>query len=140
MRLVIADPTALVVDEPDVTSIRAEDGSGSFGVLQGHADFLTTLPPSVIAWRTARGQERFCAVRRGILTVQGGAEVMVSTREAHPGEDLDRLEAEVVARYRSEAEQERTASTAAARLRMQTIRRIVEALKGGVRLGAELQP
>jgi F-type H+-transporting ATPase subunit epsilon len=56
--------------------------------------------------------------------------VAIATREAHPGDDLDRLEAEVVAGYRRGEESERTERTAAAKLRMQAIRRMVAALDG----------
>jgi F-type H+-transporting ATPase subunit epsilon len=40
-----------VIDDPDVVAVRAEDESGSFGILSGHADFLTALTVSVVAWR-----------------------------------------------------------------------------------------
>ncbi len=43
MRLRIVTPLAVVVDESDVTALRAEDESGSFGILPHHADFLTSL-------------------------------------------------------------------------------------------------
>ena len=38
MRLLISDPTKVVADHADVVSVRAEDASGSFGILQGHAE------------------------------------------------------------------------------------------------------
>ena len=135
MRLLITDPAAVVADELDVASIRAEDDSGGFGVLPGHADFLTTLVPSIVSWRAKDGKERYCAVGRGILTVRGGSEVLVSTREAHLGDDLQQLETIVLSHYRAEAEEERAASTTAARLRIQTIRQIVQSLRGGGALG-----
>jgi F-type H+-transporting ATPase subunit epsilon len=140
MRLLITDPISVVVDAPDVLSVRAEDESGSFGVLPGHADFLTTLALSVVAWRDAAGARRYCAVRRGILTVSGGDQVQVATREAHLGDDPDELENVVLAGYRAQSEAERTASTAAARLRMQAIRRIAGLLKAGKASGAERSP
>jgi F-type H+-transporting ATPase subunit epsilon len=138
MRLLITDPISVIVDAPDVLWVRAEDESGSFGVLPGHADFLTTLALSVVAWRAAAGARRYCAVRRGILTVSGGDQVLVATREAHLGDDLGELENVVLAGYRAQSEAERTASTAAARLRMQAIRRIAGLLKVGKASGAEL--
>jgi len=51
MRLLITTPTAVVIDDPDVVTVRAEDESGSFGILNGHADFLTALTVSVVSWR-----------------------------------------------------------------------------------------
>jgi F-type H+-transporting ATPase subunit epsilon len=137
MRLLITDPVSVVADTPDVRALRAEDESGSFGILPGHTDFLTTLSLSVVAWRDAAGASHYCAVRRGILTVRGGEEVLIATREAHLGDDLDTLETVVLAGYRAQVEAERSASTAAARLRMQAIRRIVSLLKAGRTAGAE---
>lgn len=130
MRLRITDPMAIVVDR-DVVSVRAEDASGSFGILRGHADFLTALAISVVSWREADGRAGYCAVRGGILTVSGGEDVAVATREAHAGDDLDALQSVVLAGYRAHVEAERTGRTASARLRMQAIRRMVEALQGG---------
>lgn len=139
MRLLITDPARIVADHDDVASIRAEDASGSFGILGGHADFLTALEISVVSWRHADGRQGFCAVRQGILTVAGGREVKVATREAHVGDDLDQLERDVLAAYRAHVDADRTNRTAAARLRTQAIRQMVAALRGGLSVG-ELRP
>jgi F-type H+-transporting ATPase subunit epsilon len=129
MRLLITDPTEVVADHADVTSVRAEDESGSFGVLEGHADLLTVLSVSVVSWRRADGEAGCCAVRRGVLSVHGGKEVAIATREAQLGSDIETLEASVLARFHAEAEAERTARVATMRLHMEAIRRIVEALR-----------
>ena len=71
MKLRITDPTAILVDT-DVRSVRAEDASGSFGILSGHADFLTALGVSIVSWRGLDGAPGYCAVRNGILTVSHG--------------------------------------------------------------------
>jgi F-type H+-transporting ATPase subunit epsilon len=129
MRLLITDPTAIVVDHADVTSLRAEDESGSFGILNGHADLLTALRISVVAWRHADGKLEYCAIRRGVLTVRGGNQIAIATREAQRGDDLDALQASVLTRFRSDAEAERAGRAAATRLHTEAIRRIVEALR-----------
>jgi len=87
----------------------------------------------VVSWRLADGSRSHCAVRHGILTVREGAEVNIATREAHVGDSLEQLQATVLRRYRQSREAELTGRTAAARLRMQAIRRMVEALQGGAR-------
>lgn len=132
MRLLITDPAQIVADHPDVDAVRAEDATGNFGILNGHADFLTALEISVVSWRHADGRQGFCAIRQGILTVSGGRDVQVATREAHIGDDLDALERDVLAGYRAHIDADRTSRTAAARLRTQAIRQMVAALRGGV--------
>lgn len=130
MRLRVTDPMSIVVDR-EVVSVRAEDASGSFGILPGHADLVTVLEISVLSWREASGKSGYCAVRNGILTMSDGAHVEVATREAHVGQAIEELEDVVLAGYRAHREAERTSRTAAAKLRMQAIRRMVEALQGG---------
>lgn len=129
MRLLITTPTAVIADEPDVAAVRAEDETGSFGILQGHADFLTVLAVSVVAWRRPDGKQRYCAVRRGVLRVSDGNEVAIATRDAITGDDLDHLEQVVVGQLRSELETERTARTESLRLQMKAIRQIVRYLR-----------
>ena len=68
MKLNIVTPLSVVV-ESDIRSLRAEDKSGSFGILTGHADFLTSLTVSVVSWTTLTGTAGYCAVRGGVLTV-----------------------------------------------------------------------
>ena len=129
MRLLITDPTAVIADHADIESVRAEDDSGSFGMLDGHADLLTVLAVSVLSWRHRDGRAGFCAVRRGVLRVHGGRQVSVATRQAQPGDDLETLEREVLQRFRAEIDAERSGRVAALRLQAQAVRRIVEALR-----------
>lgn len=129
MRLLITTPTAVVVDEPDAVAVRAEDESGSFGILPGHADFLTALTVSVASWRRANGARRFCAVRRGVLSVSRGSLVAIATREALVGDDLDHLEHVVLASFCNNVEAERTARTSSLQLQMKAIRQIVRYLR-----------
>lgn len=137
MRLRIVTPLSVVLDE-DVDSLRAEDESGTFGVLPGHAPFLTALAISIVSWRKA-DVEGFCAVRGGVLTVGGGVSatsVDIATREAVPGDDLATLDAEVLARFQSDADEERTEHVETVRLQLNAIRRMVSRLKAGSDAGA----
>jgi F-type H+-transporting ATPase subunit epsilon len=129
MRLLITTPTAVVIDDPAVEAVRAEDESGSFGILSGHADFLTALTISLVSWRRADGARRYCAVRRGVLSVSEGSLVAIATREAIAGDDLDHLEHVVLAGFRDAVEAERAARTASLQLQMNAIRRIVRYLR-----------
>ncbi len=129
MRLRIVTPLSVVVDE-DVDSLRAEDASGSFGILQGHAPFLTALAISIVSWRKA-GREGFCAVRGGALTVTARTSVAITTREAVAGEDLATLDREVLARFQSEADAERVDHVETVQLQLNAIRRMVSRLSAG---------
>lgn len=129
MRLLITSPVAVVVDDRDVVAVRAEDETGSFGILPGHTEFLTVLSVSVVGWRHAGGEQRFCAVRRGVLTVRRGSEVAIATRQALVGEDLEHLEDVVLAEFRGAAEAERTARVRSIELHMKAIRQIVKYLR-----------
>jgi len=129
MRLLITNPTAVVIDDPDVLAVRAEDETGSFGILEHHADLLTVLTVSVVAWRRVDGRHRYCAVRRGVLRVEGGSEVSLASREAIVGDDLDHLEQVVLAQLRNALDAERTARTESLQLQMKAIRQIVRYLR-----------
>jgi F-type H+-transporting ATPase subunit epsilon len=129
MRLDITTPFATVLHTDEAVHIRAEDTSGAFGVLHGHADFLTVLDVSVLTWRDARESEHYVALRSGVLSVRGGNSVTVTTAEAVAGEDLHRLEADVLTRFHRQADEERAAHTDAQRLHLAAIRQIMRLLR-----------
>jgi F-type H+-transporting ATPase subunit epsilon len=129
MRLRIITPLSVVVDDDEVTALRAEDASGGFGILPGHADFLTCLSISVVGWRRADAGRRYCAVRGGVLTVAGGRELAIAAREAVAGEDLATLDATVLERFRADIEAERTEHVESTRLQLDAIRRIMRHLR-----------
>jgi len=131
MKLRITTPLEVVVDEDEVQALRAEDASGGFGVQPGHADFLTSLAISVVSWKTKNEARRFCAVRRGVLSVNGGQTIAIATREAVLGDDLATLDETVLARFRADLETERSERVNSTRLELSAIRRIVSHLRGG---------
>ena len=133
MKLLITDPLQVVAEFDDIASLRAEDESGGFGILPGHADLLTVLTVSVVAWRHAGGRHGYCAVRRGVLTVREGSQIAIASREAQRDDDLEALETSVLSRFHAEAEAEKEGRVAATRLHTQAIRRIVEALRANGR-------
>jgi F-type H+-transporting ATPase subunit epsilon len=126
MRLHIVTPLSVIVDE-QIDSLRAEDASGGFGILPGHAPFLTALAVSIVSWRSG-AVERFCAVRGGVLTVTG-ATLAIATREAVTGDDLATLDADVLMQFQADADAERVEHVEAVQLQMNAIRRMVSRLK-----------
>jgi F-type H+-transporting ATPase subunit epsilon len=129
MRLRIVTPLLVAVDEDGVTSLRAEDRSGSFGILPRHASFLTSLAISVVGWDSGNGARHFCAVRGGVLTVVGGQEITIATREAVPGDDLATLGETVLSRFKADIETERTVLVESTRLHLNAIRQIMSHLR-----------
>lgn len=129
MRLRIVTPLSIVTEEDKVVALRAEDASGGFGILRGHADFLTSLSLSVVGWRREDSSLHYCAVRRGLLSVRGGREIAVVTREAVLGDDLDTLDQTVLAKFRAAAESQKTERVEQMRLQLSAIRRIMHYLR-----------
>ncbi|WP_299810528.1 F0F1 ATP synthase subunit epsilon [uncultured Roseibium sp.] len=126
LTLVITTPLEVAVSEDAVMSLRAEDASGAFGIMPGHADLLTVLNPSVLRWRRADGGWRYCALRSGVLRVTNGERVDIATREAVPGDNLENLEAVV-------RESEATGEDAARRARGEQVRLHANAIRSLMR-------
>ena len=129
MRLRIVTPLSVIVDEQGVLALCAEDATGSFGILPGHADFLTSLAISVVNWKGGDGTRRYCAVRRGVLTVAGGHDIAIATREAVVGDDLGALDQAVLGRFRADIEAEKAERVESARLQLNAIRQIMRHLR-----------
>ena len=129
MRLSVATPLAIIVETDDVAHLRAEDETGAFGILTGHADFVTALAISVVSWRDRSGAEHYVAVRGGMLQVRGGATIEIAAPEAVRGDHLRTLEEEVLAGFRRQIAEEQIAHTDAQRLYLAAIRQIVRYLR-----------
>ncbi len=123
MRLSIRTPLAVVMDETDVTYVRAEDETGAFGILEGHADFLTTLAVCVVTWRCGE-QTSQVAVRGGILRVCSGNHVSIATREAVGEQSLASVGRAVLERMRLQVESEEASHLVGTRMELATIRQI----------------
>lgn len=129
MKLTVATPLAVITEAEDVAHVRAEDETGAFGILPGHANFLTALTLSVISWRDSAGQEHHIAVRGGVLEVAGGAAVTIASREAVADDDLHRLETNVIAGFHKRNQEEQAARTDERRLYLSAIERIFKLLE-----------
>jgi len=131
LQLTITTPLQIVLQAAGLTSLRAEDASGDFGIQPGHADFLTVISAGVMRWRAAAGPWHFCALRGAVMTVSDGQSVHVACREAILGDDLPTLQAQVAnARHeaRDEARRSRTQDT---RLHARAIRSLMRELAAG---------
>ena len=129
MRLTLSTPASILVDAEAIVSLRAEDESGSFGILSGHADFLTVLTPSVLRWRGAENVERFCAVEEGVLRVSEGCHVNIACRNGVLGDSLAALEAQIDAAHASQVDTARNARVEQTRLHAQAVRQLLHYLR-----------
>lgn len=130
MKLLVTTPMAVVMDAPEVRYVRAEDETGAFGILPGHADFITVLAVSVLSWRDRSDEEHHIAVRRGVLTVRNG-NVEVATREAVGEDTLQELGHAVLARFEEEERSEEESRVSASRLQLAAIRQLQRYLEAG---------
>ena len=129
LRLTIATPSRILVDDEAVASLRAEDESGGFGVMPSHADLITVLPSSVVRWRGPAGAWRYCVVSDAVLSVVDGERVSIACRSGVVGEDLDKLQAEVRALRAAELDADRRARVEQTRLHAQAVRQLMQLLR-----------
>jgi F-type H+-transporting ATPase subunit epsilon len=136
LHLTIATPARVLFDSTEVVALRAEDATGSFGILPGHAAFLTVLAPSVLRWHAADGVEHFCAVKEGVLHVSGGHEIAIACREGvmgGSGASLEVLEAQVDAVRAAQIDAVRRARVDETRLHAQAVRQLLRYLRPSAR-------
>lgn len=128
MNLKVLLPTQVLVQE-SVSKVVAEAENGSFGLLPGHIDFVAALVPGILSFQSEQGRERFLAIAAGIL-VKKGDMVLVSTRDAFRGEDLNTLRQTVRDEFQALDEREAQARSAIARLETNFVRRFLEMERG----------
>ena len=131
LHLIIATPAKVLADVENVRSLRAEDDSGAFGILPGHADLLTVLPPSVVRWTAQDGRTRYCALSGGVLRVAEGKLVAVACRRGAVADDLSALQGEIGALRSAELEADRRARVAQTMLHARALRRFMRSLRAG---------
>jgi F-type H+-transporting ATPase subunit epsilon len=91
LSLEIATPTRLVVSER-VDEVVAPGIEGYFGVLPGHAPFLTTLGVGVLTYRIGRDEFRL-ALAGGFCEVRNDKVIVLADSAERP-EEIDRGRAE----------------------------------------------
>jgi len=99
VRLELATPARQLVST-EVDEVVAPGSEGYFGVLPGHAPFLTTLGAGEVSYRHGR-EDAYLTVIGGFAEVQGDR-VMILAEAAERPEEIDRERAE---RARQRAEQ-----------------------------------
>ena len=91
LHLELATPTRRAVSE-EVDEVVVPGLDGYFGVLPGHAAFLTTLGAGELMYRQGR-QERYLAVNGGFAEVRNDKMIILADTAERP-EEIDRQRAE----------------------------------------------
>jgi F-type H+-transporting ATPase subunit epsilon len=124
MRLKILLPTEILFDG-EISKLTAEAENGSFCLLPRHIDFVAALVPGILSYVSAEGGEHIIAVDEGTL-VKCGAEVLVSTRTAVQGTDLNSLKETVEKQFMAADEQQKKARAAMSKLEVNLVRKFIE--------------
>src|SRR4051812_39320039 len=89
-RLQIVTPERVLMDGP-VTSVIAPGSMGQFGVLAGHAPFVTELGIGELKYRDPDGAEQILAVHGGFFQVSNDRATVLADAAERPEEiDLER--------------------------------------------------
>ncbi len=124
MKLKVLIPTVILIDR-EVTKVIAEAENGHFCLLPHHVDFVAALVPGILSFSTETEGETFVAVDEGIL-VKCGQEVLVSTRNAIVGKDLETLKQTVIEQFQVLDEKEKLTRSALAQFEISVMRRFQE--------------
>jgi F-type H+-transporting ATPase subunit epsilon len=124
VKLKILLPTHIFL-ETEARKVNAEGLDGFFCLLPRHRDFVTALATGILSYVEKNGEERHLAVMEGTL-VKKDDEVLVATRRATGGENLETLHDTVENEFKKLEEKEKKMRTAAARIEAGFIRRFLE--------------
>ncbi|MBO5996988.1 MAG: F0F1 ATP synthase subunit epsilon [Alphaproteobacteria bacterium] len=114
MKLKVTSPIGIVLKE-EIQKIDFEALDGHFTLLPRHQDFVTAMPPNIVAYQTTDNQMHYMACNRGILVKKGDG-VYVSVHRAVLSETLNDLASVIAIEFKNDDEQRKEVNTAMARL------------------------
>ena len=129
MNLKVLLPSEIFIEQ-EVNKVTAEAANGSFCMLPHHIDFVASLVPGLFSYEGADGVQVVLAMDEGVVIKQG-ADVLVSTRNAVRGQDMETLRQVVEEQFQEMDEREKKARTAAAKLEADLVRRFMELKEHG---------
>ncbi|NOY39263.1 MAG: hypothetical protein GXO95_03265 [Nitrospirae bacterium] len=122
-RFRVITPMSIVLDA-EVGFLRAEDSTGSFGILPNHTEFITFLTPSIVIYRIGE-KEGYIAVNGGIFRFSSNVATL-STRTAVSGDSLDTLTSIINERFISLTEREKTLYRSLKQMQQSFLKRIAD--------------
>lgn len=121
--------TPRLVFEREATYLRLRDRTGFFGIMRGHAAFLTLLESALGYYRAADGAEVFLAVDGGLFSVENGR-ATISSPEVFEGADAADLARRIEATRARRQESERIFSRMIDGLEREFVKKTLTFLKG----------
>ena len=107
----------------DVVSFVGEDRSGSFGILAGHARFMTSLTFGLARFRTESGDSTYLALPGALVYFKDDV-LTVCTRHYLMDADYTRISAALHERLLAEEEELRRLKTSLYRMEEEALRRM----------------
>ena len=109
----------------DLVSFVGEDGSGSFGILAGHARFITVLVIGLSRFRTTDGHWRYIAMPGAVLRFADDV-LTLSTRRCLVDDDYTRISAALAEQLLAEEEKLQTMKQSLRRMEDEVLKRLWE--------------
>jgi F-type H+-transporting ATPase subunit epsilon len=125
MNLKIFLPFEILIQEENVERIIAEGKDGSFGILPHRLDCVAALTSGILIYEDQQKKENFVAIDEGIL-IKTGANVIVSVRRAHKGNDLAKMKQEVEKEFINLNEKEKNTQSVLVKMESSFIHRLAK--------------
>lgn len=132
MKLKVTTPIGIILSE-EIQKIDFEALDGHYTLLPRHQDFVTAMPPNIVAYQTTDGLTHYMACNRGILVKKADG-VYLSVHRAVLSETLDDLSQIIAVEFKHDDEERKEVNTAMARLEIGLSRGFMQ-LKGATQDG-----
>lgn len=113
----------------DTTGFVGEDASGSFGLLRGHARFMTMLGFGLARFRRGSRNWEFLALPGGLVYFTGN-QLYLNTRRYLRGQDSAQIRAALEQQFAAEENELRTMKQSLQRLEQEMLKRLLEIQRG----------
>lgn len=121
MKLKVLLPFEVFTEKAGVKRIVAETSEGSYGLLPRRLDCVAILVPGILVYETEADGEAYVALDEGVL-IKNGLDVLISTRNAIGGGELEQLRDAVEQQFLTLNDQEASVRAVLARMESGFIR------------------
>jgi F-type H+-transporting ATPase subunit epsilon len=111
------------------TTFVGQDASGSFGLLAGHARFMTVLGFGLTRFRVGQGNWEFLALPGGLVYFTGN-QLYLNTRRYLRGQDYERIRGALERQFAVEEDELRAMKLSLERLEQEMLKRLLDINRG----------